>query len=106
MNRRSLLLYQFTTRVIKLTAVIIVGYYCYQLHMNLIHYPSLKLKLNTEKTKYMLLACHQNANPKHNIKTANRSFENVAQFKHMGTKVGNQNLIQVEIKRRLNLGNA
>jgi hypothetical protein len=29
---RSLLLYQFTTKVIKLTVVIIVGYHCYQLH--------------------------------------------------------------------------
>jgi hypothetical protein len=29
---RSLLLYQFTRRVIKLSVVIIVGYHCYQLH--------------------------------------------------------------------------
>jgi hypothetical protein len=29
---RSLLLYQFTRRAIKLTVVIIVGYHCYQLH--------------------------------------------------------------------------
>jgi hypothetical protein len=31
-NERSLLLYQFTKRVIKLTVIIIVGYHCYQLH--------------------------------------------------------------------------
>jgi hypothetical protein len=31
-NGRSLLLYQFTKRVIKLTVIIIVGYHCYQLH--------------------------------------------------------------------------
>jgi hypothetical protein len=30
---RSLLFYQFTRRVIKLTVVIIVGYHCYQLHI-------------------------------------------------------------------------
>jgi hypothetical protein len=29
---RSLLLYQFTKRVTKLTVIIIVGYHCYQLH--------------------------------------------------------------------------
>jgi hypothetical protein len=29
---RSLLLYQFTRRVIKLTAIIIMGYHCCQLH--------------------------------------------------------------------------
>jgi hypothetical protein len=31
-NGRSLLLYQFTKRLIKLTLIIIVGYHCYQLH--------------------------------------------------------------------------
>jgi hypothetical protein len=29
---RSLLVYQFTERVTKLTVIIIVGYYCYELH--------------------------------------------------------------------------
>jgi hypothetical protein len=33
-------------------------------------------------------------------------FENVWQFKYFGTAVTNQNLIQEEIKRRLNSGNA
>jgi hypothetical protein len=39
------------------------------------------------------------------IKIANRSSENVLQFKYLGTTVTNQNLIQEEIKRRLNSGN-
>jgi hypothetical protein len=54
----------------------------------------------------MLLSLHQNAGQNHNIKTGDRSFENVAQFKYLSTTVTNQNLIQEEIKRRLNLGNA
>jgi hypothetical protein len=40
------------------------------------------------------------------MKIANRSFENVSQFKYLGTTATDQNLIQEEIKRRLSLGNA
>jgi hypothetical protein len=61
-------------------------------------------EVNTEKTKYMLLPRHQNAGQNHDI--ANRFFENMAQFSYLGTTVINQNLIQVEIRRRLNMGNA
>jgi hypothetical protein len=35
------------------------------------------------------------------VKIANRSFENVAQFKYLEMTVTNQNLIQEDIKRRL-----
>jgi hypothetical protein len=41
-----------------------------------------------------------------NQKIANRSFENVSQFKYLGTTVTDQNFIQEEIKRILNSGNA
>jgi hypothetical protein len=61
---------------------------------------------NTEKTKYMLLSRHQNAGQNHDIKKGNRCFENVAQFRYLGTTITNQNLIQEEIKRKLNSGNA
>jgi hypothetical protein len=40
------------------------------------------LEINSEKTKYTLLSRHQNAGQNHDIKIANRSFENVAQFKY------------------------
>jgi hypothetical protein len=54
----------------------------------------------------MLLSHHQNVGQNRDIKKTNTLFANVAQFKCLGTTVTNQNLIQEEIKRRLNLGNA
>jgi hypothetical protein len=42
----------------------------------------------------------------HDINITNRSFENVAQFKYFGMTVTNQNVIQEEIKRGLNSGEA
>jgi hypothetical protein len=62
--------------------------------------------VDVEKTEYMLLSRHQNVGQNRDIKIANRSFENVSPFKYLGTTVTNQNLIQEEIKRRLNSGNA
>jgi hypothetical protein len=54
----------------------------------------------------MLLSRHQNVGQNRDIKIANRSFGNVSQIKYLGTTVTNQNLIQEEIKRRLNSRNA
>jgi ribosomal protein S2 len=63
------------------------------------------LEVNREKTKYMLLSRHQNAGQSYDIKIANRCFENEAKFRYLGTTITNQNLIQGEIKRRINSGN-
>jgi hypothetical protein len=54
----------------------------------------------------MLLSRHQNVGQDQDIKIANRSFENVSQFKYLGTTVTDQKFNQEEIKRRLNSGNA
>jgi hypothetical protein len=66
----------------------------------------LEVQVNTEKSNYMLLSCHQNAGQNHDIKIGNRSFENVSQLSYLGRTVRNPNLIQDKIKWRLNLGNA
>jgi hypothetical protein len=49
---------------------------------------------------YMLVSRHQNASQNHDIKIANRSSENVAQFIYLGMTVKAKILIQEEIKRR------
>jgi hypothetical protein len=58
------------------------------------------LEVNTEETKYMLLSHHRNAGQNHDIKVANRCFENVAQLRYLGTTITNRNLIQEEIDRK------
>jgi hypothetical protein len=62
------------------------------------------LEINEEKTKHMLLSCQQNTGQNHGKKIANRCFENVTQFKYLGTTAMNQNLIQEKIMMRLNSG--
>jgi hypothetical protein len=64
------------------------------------------LEINIEKTKYKLISRYQNVCQNRDIKIANRTFENVSQFRYMGTTVINKNFFQDEIKRRLNSGNA
>jgi hypothetical protein len=64
------------------------------------------LEVNPEKTKYMLISLSQKTGKKHSIKIANRSFEDVARSKYLGTTLTDQNCMHEEIKSRLNSGNA
>jgi hypothetical protein len=52
------------------------------------------------------MASNQKAGQKHAIKIGNRSFEDVAKFKYLGTALTDQNCMHEEIKSRLNSGNA
>jgi hypothetical protein len=51
------------------------------------------------------MSCYQKAGQKHNIKIVNRSSEDVAQFKYLGTTLTDQNCMYEEIKSRLNSRN-
>jgi ribosomal protein S2 len=62
------------------------------------------LEVNREKNEYMLLSRHENAGQNHDIKRADRCFENMAQLRYFGATVTNQNLIHEKIKKKLNSG--
>ena len=59
------------------------------------------LEVNADKSKYMVMSRDQNGGRSYSIKTDNRSFERVEEFKYLGTTLTNQNSIQEEIKSRL-----
>jgi hypothetical protein len=63
------------------------------------------LEVNPEKTKYVLMSYSQKTGQKHSIKVANRSFEDVAKFKYLGTALTDDNCMHEEIKSRVNTGN-
>jgi hypothetical protein len=67
------------------------------------------VKLNTwklfpERTKYLLKSGHQKAGQMHSIKIGNRSFEDMAKIKYLGTALTDQNSMHEEIRSRPNLG--
>jgi hypothetical protein len=64
------------------------------------------LEVNPEKTKYILMSRNQKIGQKRSMKIANRSFEDVAKFRYLGTTPTDQNYMHEEIKSRLNSGDA
>jgi hypothetical protein len=44
-----------------------------------------RVGINAEKTKYVIISRHPNSGQNQNIRIANEPFENVAKFKYLGT---------------------
>ena len=63
-------------------------------------------EVNSDKTKYMITSRQENIVQNQNIMIENLSFEKVEKIKNMGVTVTNTNDIRLEIKRRMNMGNA
>jgi len=56
------------------------------------------LKVNSDKTKYMVMSQDWNAGQGHNIKIDNSSLKGWESSKYFGTAITNQNSIPEEIK--------
>jgi hypothetical protein len=52
------------------------------------------------------MSCYQKVGQTHSIKIANRSFEDVAKFKYLGTTLADQNCMHEKFKSTLTSGNA
>jgi hypothetical protein len=53
---------------------------------------------HADKTEYMVMSRGQNSGQSHRIKIDSSSFENVEEFKYLGTTITNQNSFLEEIK--------
>jgi hypothetical protein len=62
------------------------------------------IEVNPEKTNYMSMVRSQKVGQRHSIKIVNRSFEDVARFRYLGTTLTDQNFMHDEITSRLNSG--
>jgi len=56
------------------------------------------LEVNTEKTGLLLFCHHLILGQSHDVKIANKSSENVSDFKYLGTTVTNQNYFHGKLR--------
>jgi len=59
------------------------------------------IEVNADKTKYKVMSRDQKASRSHSMKVENRSFEGVEEFKYLGITLTNQNSIQQETRKQI-----
>jgi len=62
------------------------------------------LRVNADKTKYMIMSCEENAGKNHNTETGNKSFERVEHFQCLATTLTSQNCIHEKLRADLSQG--
>jgi hypothetical protein len=65
----------------------------------------IRLEVNSDKNKYIVMPRDYNSRPRHNMKVNNRSFKILEGLKYLGTTLILKNSIREEIRSRLNSGN-
>ena len=75
-------------------------------HTLLSNTKELGLEVNINKTKYMVTDRYSLYNGNGQLTRNEGNFEEVAEFKYLGTIITNRNEMHKEIKHRLNSGNA
>jgi hypothetical protein len=58
----------------------------------------IRLEVNEDTTKYMVMARDQNVGRSQNIRNDNSSFEMVEEFKYLETIITNENSIQEKLR--------
>ena len=61
----------------------------------------LEVNADNNDNKYTVMSRDQNAGRGHSINIDNNSFENLEDFKYLGTNLTNQNFVLKEVKSRL-----
>jgi len=56
------------------------------------------LEVSADKSKYMVISRDQNAGRIHSVRTNNRTFEGVEEFKYLGINLTKENSIAEEIR--------
>jgi hypothetical protein len=95
------------SRLITLSAIIISGLHCIwrkctyyngKAETLVVASKEIRMGVNAEETKYMVMSRDQNAGRSHSMKSDNSSFEMVEEFRYLGTTLPSQHLFRKKLR--------